>query len=378
MGKINVVIGYSCRTREVLPGCIFGYGVNWKSDAVSKLFYGTVAIVSSYMADGKGSYLARPSSDSAALPGLLAYCPSVIPIEGSWLIGHVAERISGDGCDIEATVFADADTYRAVLDCGSIAHVYVVTKDDDYVDWMDRKFEYRGWETCRMEFDDPQPGVHVIEYRRGGGLDIAEKDLMSEIDRMEDEMNDTSVEEMDEGDREKLDSLFRILEASWKLYGKYGNDMAKYLAGSSFAMEEGEIGGEDLLDGARPAELPEGVGEELSRMSGDAMDSPASLRLVSMLANQLSETANVALEARRENAELRKKLESLDLAMAEMAKSVEGGMSAVRDRGDEAVSGLRHQLALVIRAQRAGKWVPPVCAGICAVLIIVFLVYITL
>jgi hypothetical protein len=365
MGKLNVVIGYSCRTREVLRGCVFGYGVDWKSDAVSRLFYGTVAIVSSYMADGKGSYLAKPSSDCAALPGLLAYCPSVIPIEGSWLIGHVAERISGDGCDIEATVFADADTYRSVLDCGSIAHVYVVTRDDDYVDWMDRKFEYRGWETCKMEFDDPQPGVHIIEYRRDGGLDIAEKDLMSEIDRMEDEMNDTSVEEMDEGDREKLDSLFRILEASWKLYGKFGKDMTKYLAGSTFAMEEGEIGGEDLLDEARPAELPDGVGEELSRMSGDAMDSPASLRLVSMLANQLAETANVALAAKQEAAELRKKLESLDLAMAGAVRDMESGVAAVRDSGNEAVAGLRRQLGMVIAIQRAKQWGPLAAALLC-------------
>ena len=369
MGKLNVILGYSCRTREVLPGCVFGYGVEWKSDAISKMFYGTVAIVSSFMASGKGSFLARPSSDSAALPGLLAFCPSVIPIEGSWLIGHVAERISGKECDIEATVFADADTYRSVLDCNSIAHVYVVTKDDDYVDWMDRKFEYRGWETCRMDFDDPQPGVHVIEYRRKGGLDIDEKDLMSEIDRMEDVMNDTSVEEMDEEDRKKLDSLFRILEAAWKLYGKYDNDMAKYLAGTSFAMEDGEIGGDDLLDEARPAELPEGVGEALSGVSGDAMDSPASLRLVSMLANQLAETANVALEAKREAAELRKKLESMDLAMTEALKDMESGVAAVRDSGNEAVAGLRRQLGMVIAIQRAKQWGPVgaalVCLGCC-------------
>jgi hypothetical protein len=207
--------------------------------------------------------------------------------------------------------------------------------------------------------------VHIIEYRRDGGLDIAEKDLMSEIDRMEDEMNDTSVEEMDEGDREKLDSLFRILEASWKLYGKFGKDMAKYLAGSSFAMEEGEIGGEDLLDEARPAELPEGVGEELSRMSGDAMDSPASLRLVSMLANQLAETANVALAAKQEAAELRKKLESLDLAMAGTVRDMESGMAAVRDSGNEAVAGLRRQLGMVIAIQRAKQWGPLGAALLC-------------
>ena len=361
MGRLNVVIGYSCRTRECLPGCIFGYGIDWKSPAVSGRFYGTVGVVSDYMADGRGTFPAPPGKEARALPGLLAFCPSVVPIRGSWLIRHMAERISESDSDIEATVFADGDTYRSLLDCGSIGHVYVVTMDDGYVDWLDRKFEYRGWSTCKMEFDDPQDGVHVIEYRRTGGLDLAEKDIMDEIDRMEGEANDTSVEELDESDRMKLDNLMSILEQAWRLFGKYGRDMAKYLAGTTYEMESDGVGG-DLLDDARPADLPDGLGEELSGISGDAMDSPASLRLVNMLANQLAATANVALKAQAEAKELRGRLETLDLSTTEALKGVAEGMQAARDRTAESIGGLRHQLALIVAIQRAKQWGPALVA----------------
>jgi hypothetical protein len=115
MAQINLIIGYDCDTGKCLDDCIFGKQFDWKGPALSSKFYGTVGVMTEAMAT------------RGALPGMLAMCPTIIPIEGAWLFRHIVEKIVKLDSDAVVTVFLDAETYKSVMDYSGIGNVWVVS-----------------------------------------------------------------------------------------------------------------------------------------------------------------------------------------------------------------------------------------------------------
>lgn len=362
MGKLNVVMAFNAWTKECEPMGIFSGRYDWKRPEISGIFNNTIAIMSDPMAGDYG----RPSTaerKSGAVPGILAYCPTAIPIHGQSLFRYVADHIADSNNDIEATVFVDGDTYKSVLACGSIEHFWVVTEDGSNPDWEKEKFRYRGWAESGDDRVDLDGGVHVREYRRSGGLDITEQDFLAEINMMEGEMNERESFESDltDDDRRKMDHLFGNIEEIWAMFTECGKDMADFL-------DTARTMAKDMLpEGVDMAGLPDGMEEMLDTMNAPGMDAPASLGLVRMLANQLQRLTDMAVETKRLAKDTEAKLAAMDMAMCDSVKSMEGSAESMKSYTDEALSGLRRQLGLVILKQRLKSWIPVVCAVISAI-----------
>ena len=366
MAQINLIIGYDCETGKCLDDCIFGKQFDWKGPALSSKFYGTVGVMTEAMAT------------RGALPGMLAMCPTIIPIEGAWLFRHIVEKIVKLDSDAVVTVFLDAKTYKSVMDYSGIGNVWVVSRGGMKEDG--NKFKYRGWSPLEDTVDELDNDVTVVEYARDAKVNFSEDELDDEISWMELEMNDVTDAEIPEKFKRELDRLSETICRVWELFEKYDKDMVKYLGNTESDLSVCDMGidGEDNpLDG-----MPGSFGEQLHGPEGEALERPASLRIVTVLANtvnQLSEFGmkNRALivEAKRQTEEVARKVAELDKAMCDTLKNVESTMGSQGSYVDECLSGIRNQLTLVITKERNKAVLQVACAAIsavcCAVCVIV-------
>ena len=369
MGRLNVIIAYNSWSQECDPMGIFGGRYDWKMPELSGKFCNTISIMTDQMAgDFEHPYLSK--GKPGAVPGILAFCPTVIPIRGNSLMRHLANHIADTNNDIGATIFADANNYKSILECGSIEHVWVVTDDGSNPDWEQRKFKYRGWAESENNAADPADGLHIREYCRADVLNIEETDMMAEIERIEGELNEKESfeEDLTDDDKSKLERLYENIDDVWSLFSECGKDIVDFLACAK------EKAAEMLPDGVEMPDMPDGMAEMLDNMNAPGMDAPASIGLVQMVANQVKTLADMVVETRRLAKDNETKLATLDMAMCDSVKSMEGSAEGMKSYTDESLSGLRRQLGLVILKQRLKSWIPAVCAVISAICCVITVV----
>ena len=362
MGRLNVIIAYNSWSQECEPMGIFGGRYDWKMPELSDKFCNTISIMTDRMA-GDFEHPRLVEGKPGAVPGILAFCPTVIPIRGNSLMRHLANHIADTNNDIVATVFADANTYKSILECGSIEHVWVVTDDGSNPGWEQRKFKYRGWAESEDNAADPEDGLHIREYCRADVLNIEETDMMAEIERIEGELNEKERfdEDLTDDDKVKLSHLYANIDDVWALFSECGKNIMDYL---SFAREKAA----DMLpDGVEMPDMPDGMEEMLDTMNAPGMDAPASIGLVQMVANQVKALADMVVETKQLAKDNGAKLSTMDMAMCDSVKSMEATVEGMKSYTDEALSGLRRQLGLVILKQRLKSWIPAVCAAISAI-----------
>lgn len=344
MGRINVMLRVSDDGKLARTN-VFGISGIWGKEAITDKFYGTVAILSECMAT------------HGALPGIVAMCPIAVPVNGSWLLRKVVEKITDSEDDIEATVFVDESTYRGILDCDKINDVLVIEHDSENTS----NFTYRGWERG----DTEKSGAYrIVRMTRKSTLDISEDDLTAEIERMETEMSD---EPMSDKEEEMLDRIYGIISGGWKVFDRYGHDMNEFIRNTTPGNVTGNIDGDDydgcLEDEKDTTESPD---DYLKLLKEDAMDAPAPLRTVKLMASTLSmvgESLAKETEARKNSyMGLLSKLCELDERATGVIRDYEEASAVTREAVREEVGGLRKQLGLVIAERRAENLAFKICA----------------
>lgn len=342
MGRINVMMRIS-DDGKVARTNVFGISGIWSKEAITGKFYGTVAIFSECMAT------------HGALPGIVALCPISVPVNGSWLLRKVVEKIVDSEDDIEATVFVDEGTYRGILDCDSINDVWVIERDGK------EDFSYRGWARGEPE----KCGIYrIVRMSRKRTLDISEDDLTAEIERMETEMSD---EPMSEKEEDMLDRIYGIISGGWKVFDRYGHDMNEFLKNTSPGNVTGDSDGDDY-DGCLEddGDEPETTDEYLKKLKDTALDSPAPLRTVKLLSETLSmlgESLAKETDARKKSCdELSRKFAALDEHAVGVIRDYEEASAVTREAVREEVGGLRRQLGLVVAEHRSENLAFKICA----------------
>jgi len=348
MGRINVMLRISDDGKLARTN-VFGISGIWNKDKITDKFYGTVAILSEFMAK------------HGALPGIVAMCPISVPVNGSWLLRKVVEKIVDSQDDIEATVFADESTYRGILDCDRINDVWVIEHTS-----TEQPFSYRGWDR-----EEPETtGIYSISrLKRKATLDISEDDLTAEIERMETEMSD---EPMSEKEEDMLDRIYGIISGGWKVFDRYGHDMNEFLRNTSPGSVTGDIDGDDY-DGC--LEDDPDSGEFMKSLKDGALDSPAPLRTVKLMSETLAMLGeNLAKEtdARKKSYdELTRKFSALDEHAVGVIRDYEEASAVTREAVREEIGGLRRQLGLTIAERKTEGLAFKICAIVSFVSMIV-------
>ena len=346
MGRINVMMRIS-DDGKVARTNVFGISGIWNKETITDKFYGTVAILSECMAT------------HGALPGIVAMCPLSIPVNGSWLLRKVVEKIVDSEDDIEATVFADESTYRGILDCDRINDVWVIEHDS-----ADNAFIYRGWDR-----EEPEKcGIYrIVRMSRKHTLDISEDDMTAEIERMESEMADEPMNDKEAG---MLDRIYGIISGGWKVFERYGHDMSEFLKNTAPGQVTGDIDGDDY-DGCLEdePETPEATKDYMDMLKDEALDAPAPLRTVQLLSTTLSMLSETILKEteKRQHAisEINRKFAELDGRATGVIRDYEEASAVTREAVREEIGGLRRQLGLAIAERRAGKLAYVICMIIC-------------
>lgn len=352
MGRINVMMRMS-QDGKVARGNVFGISGIWGKTAVTDKFYGTVAILSEFMAA------------HGALPGIVAMCPIVVPVNGSWMLRKVVEKVVDSADDIEATVFADEGTYQGILDCDRINDVWVIETAS-----AEQVFTYRGWDRGETE----TCGIHrIVHMTRKNTLDISDDDMNAEIERMETEMCD---EPLTEEESAVLDHIYDVISGGWKVFDRYGRDMPEFLKNTTPDSTGGDLVSEDIdgdYDGClEDGPETQGMREDYRKMLEDeALDAPAPLRTVRLLSNtltMLSDTVVKEIDNRKKALDdIARKFSVLDERATGVIRDYEEAGAVTREAVREEIDGLRRQLGLVIAERRAENLAFKVCASVCAV-----------
>ena len=342
MGQINVMLRISDDGKLARTN-VFGISGIWNKDTITDKFYGTVAILSECMAT------------HGAIPGIVAMCPISVPVNGSWLLRKVVEKIVDSEDDIEATVFVDESTYKGILDCDKINDVWVIERDEP------DEFKYRGWDRGEPE----KCGIYrIVRMTRKSTLDISEDDLTAEIERMETEMSD---EPMSDKEEEMLERIYGIISGGWKVFDRYGHDMNEFIRNTTPGSVTGNLDGDDY-DGCleEDKDIPESPDDYMKLLKEEAMDAPAPLRTVKLMASTLSmvgESLSKETEARKNSyLELLHKFTELDERATGVIRDYEEASAVTREAVREEIGGLRRQLGLVIAEHRSENLAFKVCA----------------
>lgn len=366
MATINLIMSYDCKAGKFEDTCIFSHSKAWKSPSLSDVFYGNVAILTEKMAK------------HGALPGLLSLCPTVVPISGNWLFRHMVERIAESDSEIKCAVFLDGTTYKSIMEYPNISGVTVLLRGCRPDECNSVIPALHGWKYGSS--DEIERGLYLVSMERDEKPALSDMDIDSEISRIELEMNDPTDEELVPGMQEELEQNIDIILHSWEVFERYDYDMPKYLAhteavtsGGSFGMDDGEFG-----------ETMSGDDELRAQMGGDdgeSLEAPAPLRVVKVMANTIDRLSNFILkvngataQAMAKSAENEKKLAEMDALVVESLKSMEENCTGVRDYADERISGLRHQIAILVVHDRAKRYVPAILSAIALVIAILSLV----
>ena len=344
MGRINVMLRVSDDGKLARTN-VFGISGIWNKGTITDKFYGTVAIMSECMAT------------HGAVPGIIAMCPIAVPVNGSWLLRKVVEKIVDSEDDIEATVFADEGTYRGILDCDRINDVWVIEHDSENTS----NFTYRGWERG----DTEKSGAYrIVRMTRKSTLDISEDDMTAEIERMETEMSD---EPMSDKEEEMLDRIYGIISGGWKVFDRYGHDMTEFLRNTAPGNVSGDLEGDDY-DGCleEDKEEPDTAEDYMKLLKEASLDAPAPLRTVQLMSSTLAMVGESIVkegEARRKAIEdLTRKFSALDERATGVIRDYEEASSVTREAVREEIGGLRRQLGLVVVEHRSENLAFKICA----------------
>ena len=354
MGTVNVILKYDCGTKSFADENIFGEPV-WDCAELTGLFYGTVAIMTSKMAE------------SGALPGMLAMSPTVVPITGNWLFRHVVEQIGNSDSPIQATAFLDKMNYRSVLGYDSIGefHLFVNCGEDEYKDKIP---QFMQWEADSVTPVGPGGTLVTMKRRECAGLDEAE--FGDEIERMELEMNDPTDEEILPESHKRLEQLISTILDSWEVFERYDCDMPKYMAQTDGVNESGSVG---VGFGGEGGPFGESCGilsgdddmrEQMTGPNGESLNAPASIGVVKVMAKMLDRVTDFALKAQgiavqsmAKANENEKKLGAIDLTVADAMRAMDEKCNSVRDFADERISGLTQQIGTIVSKDRKrSRW----------------------
>ena len=357
MATINIIMSYDCVKKQFDDTNIFSMKSVWDSTDLTDVFYGQVAIMTESMAD------------SGAIPGILALCPTVVPISGSWLFRRVVERLGDSASGIKASVFLDSANYKSVLDCDRISGFSMVLTGCPGKDCASSVPTFRGWEYGSST--EIGSGVFLVGMKRRHDTSLSDADLDDEISRLEREMNEPTEEELTKESQQELARLIDTILQSWNIFSKYDYDMPKYLsqtdglgAYGSISVDTGSQDGPfneegDILSGDSD------LREQMTGPNGEALEAPASLRVVTVMATTLNRLSDfvvkahgVSVQALAKTRENEKKLAEMDAMMVEAMKSMDEKCDGVRDYGDERISGLRHQIAILVMHDRARRYLP--------------------
>lgn len=371
MAQISVILNYNCSTGQYEPANIFARQPTWNISRLTEVFYGNVAIMSVHMAE------------AGAIPGILALCPTVVPIQGNWLFKSVVRRLAESDSDLKTAVFPDETNYRSVVDSDRLDRLFIAM-NCTAAECPGKLPEYRGWEMDGST--ELEPDFQLVEMKRCKAKDLDDSELDAEISRMEMEMNEPSDSELVPESKRELDRLIATILTTWEVFGKYDYDMPQFLANTENVSSTGEVYGEVGYGDPGSMGVESGVDDELrGQMTGpnqEAMEAYASLRVVQVMANtvrRLSDfavkTHGIAVENVRGIQGLQEKLSDIDAMAAEAIRSMDEKCDAVRDLNAEEISGLRHQVALLAMKSRARNYVPAVCAAITTVCLVLSLIF---
>lgn len=372
MAQISVILNYNCSSGQYEPANIFVRYPSWNIPRLVEVFYGNVAIMSEHMAE------------SGAIPGILALCPTVVPIQGNWLFKSVVRRLSESDSDIKAAVFPDESNYRSVVDSDSLDRLFIAMNCT--ADECQAKLpEYRGWEID--ETTELEPHFQLIELKRCKAKDLDDSELDAEIRRMEMEMNEPTDAELVPESKRELDRLIATILKTWDIFGKYDYDMPNFLAHTETIASVGDISADgDYGEDPESCRVDSGVDddfrEQLKGPSSEALEAYASLRVVQVMANTIRrlsdfavKTHGVSIENSRDIQNLREKISDIDTMAVEAIRSMDEKCDAVRDMNAEQIGGLRHQVALLAMKARAKNYIPVACAAVSTVCLVLSLIF---
>ena len=372
MGRINLIMSYDCVEQHFDDANIFAHKNLWDSTALTDVFYGQVAIMTDTMAE------------AGAIPGILALCPTVVPITGNWLFRRVVERIGESGSGIKASVFLDSNNYKSVLDCDRIAGFNILVSGCSATECESKVPGFRGW--VYGSSTDLGNGMFLVEMKKQQGAELSDADLDAEISRMELEMNEPTEDELTSNSQKELERLIATILQSWDIFGKYDYDMPKFLAqtegmGACGSIDvgtgdDGPFNSEgDLLSG------DDELREQMTGPNGEALEAPASLRVVKVMATTIShmsdflmKTNGMAVQAMSKATANEKKLAEVDTMVVDALKSMDEKCDSVRDYNDERISGLRHQVAILVVHDRASRYLPIVISLVSIAIVILSLI----
>lgn len=356
MGTINLIMSYDCAKEHFDDANIFVRKHVWESTTLTDVFYGQVAIMTDTMAT------------SGAIPGILALCPTVVPITGNWLFRRVVEKLGESDSEIKTSVFLDRTNYKSVLDCDDIASFHIVVSGCSAEECEAKVPTFRGW--AYDTSTEIEPSLYLVDMKKRTDGGIADADLDAEIDRIELEMNEPTEDELLPNSQKELDRLISTILQTWEVFGKYDYDMPKFLSqtegmgacGSiNLDLDNNEMfGGEgDIFSG------DDDIHDQITGPNGEALEAPASLRVVKVMAKTINDLSDftmkihtAAVQSLAKTNLNEEKLREMDAMVADAMRAMDEKCDSVRDYSDERISGLRHQIAILVVHDRARRYVP--------------------
>lgn len=372
MGTINLIMSYDCAKEHFDDANIFVRKHVWESTALTDVFYGQVAIMTDTMAQ------------SGAIPGILALCPTVVPITGNWLFRRVVEKLGESDSEIKTSVFLDSTNYKSVLDCDDIASFHIVVSGCSAEECEAKVPSFRGW--AYDTSTEIEPDLYLVDMKKRNDCGIGEADLTEEIDRIELEMNEPTEAELLPNSQQELERLISTILQSWEVFGKYDYDMPKYLSQTEGMGACGSInlggdmnglfGGEgDIFSGG------DDMHDQITGPNGEALEAPASLRVVKVMAKTINDLSDftlkihtAALQALSKSNLNEEKLREMDVMVADAMRAMDEKCDSVRDYNDERISGPRHQVAILVVHDRAKRYIPVIVSVISIIIAILSLV----
>ncbi|MBR2305882.1 MAG: hypothetical protein IKA48_01620 [Fibrobacter sp.] len=349
-------MSYDCAKEHFDDANIFVRKHVWESTALTDVFYGQVAIMTETMAE------------SGAIPGILALCPTVVPITGNWLFRRVVEKLGESDSEIKTSVFLDSTNYKSVLDCDDIASFRIVVSGCSAEECETKVPTFRGWTYDTST--EIEPSLYLVDMKKRNDGGIADVDLGAEIDRIELEMNEPTEDELLPNSQKELDRLISTILQTWEVFGKYDYDMPKFLSKTEGMGTCGSInldpdnnemfGGEgDIFSG------DDDIHDQITGPNGEALEAPASLRVVKVMAKTINDLSDftmkihtAAVQALAKSNLNEEKLREMDAMVADAMRAMNEKCDGVRDYNDERISGLRHQIAILVVHDRARRYVP--------------------
>lgn len=349
MSEVTAILKYDSATHEFSTENIFEIPAIWSVDPIVSLFYGTVSLLTMHMFKNGGN------------PGLLSLCPTVVPIDGGWLVKALAKRIASESDTIRVTVFAGGNDYKSVIAEECISRIFVVT-DCPPEDAPAALPSFRGWKPGPSvwarppQADDAFDGLTLVEMVRMKQDEITDDFINDEITDLEKELSMPSDADILPSSRDEMEHLVSSIIERWESFESFGADMTKYLSSTDGECEEGDIKvGDGETTSASVTGLDQDFRRQMTGHHGEELNAPASLRVVQLMANTINQMSDMLVKtndavgklAGRTNAmEANAKADSARLA--EFIRERENKEMGMDDYDERRFSGITEQIATLV------------------------------